>query len=269
MRAMLLVLWCGSCAGVPTAADPVPEPVRLIVDGVEKAFRDPQVLSIADAQEAFQVTLVAGRLADDGGSSQIGLALGHLRLVACAWSNDGDDAWFVFPATPAQARSFAHALGVPAREREPWRGELAGALEPVGAAAAGAATWPLRFTMTNAGPVALWFLDGGRGRNRLGRDNRFTFTIERDGERLATQQVEDFGGLGAWRRLAPREAFTFAIDLAHWCAPERPGRYTIRASYEAELMAGEFEPGKAMAVGWYTHLRRVRNVPTELVLEVR
>jgi hypothetical protein len=166
-------------------------------------------------------------------------------------------------------RRRAAALGVRALEREPWRGELGAQLEAAGELAAGAEHLPLRFTLTNTGPVALWFMDGGRGRNQLGRDNRFTFAIEREGERLPTLELDDLGGLGSFRRLAPGESRALELDLAHWTRLDRAGHYTLRASYEAELLPAEFEPGKPLPPGWYAHLTRTRSVSAALTLVLR
>ena len=158
---------------------------------------------------------------------------------------------------------------MPARERETWRGELTGKLETLGELAAGAERLPLCFTLTNTGPVTVWFMDGGRGRNELGRDNRFTFVIERDGEPLSTRELYDFGGLASYRRLAPGESQALELDLAHWIRLEKAGKYSVRASYEAELMPAEFEPGKVLPMGWHAHLVRTRSVQAGLALDAR
>jgi hypothetical protein len=268
LQAALLAL-CAACALPAHSSAPAPAPVQFLVDGLETAFHDPQVLSIDDANETYEIVLGGKPLPEPEGGHTIALVHGALRLPAQSWGRSGDEGDFCFRATPAEARAFAAALGVPAREREPWRGELSGKLEPVGELAAGAEHLPLRFTLTNTGPVALWFMDGGRGRNELGRDNRFTFAIERDGVRLATRELPDFGGMAVDRKLEPGESHVLELDLAHWIRLERAGKYAVRASYEADLMPGEFEPGKALAMGWYTHLERTRSVQAGLVIDAR
>jgi len=265
MKIPLLLLLLCACAG--TVPAPRTECVRLIVDQQELAFHDPQVLSIDDANETYRIAL-GGKALPEGGHA-IELVLGELRLPAQSWGRSGDEGDFYFQASAGEARAFAAALGVPAREREPWRGELWGKLEELGELAAGAEHLPLRFTLTNSGPVPLWFHDGGRGRNELGRDNRFTFEVERDGEKLATRELMDFGGMGVERRLEPGESYTLELDLAHWIRLERPGRYEVRASYEADLMPAEYGPGSALPLGWYSHLMRTRSVKAELTLELR
>lgn len=256
-----LLLLCAACAEPEVSVAPPTAPVRLLIDGTEAAFHDPQVLSIDDANETWRIAL-GGKPAPEGGH-EIALVLGELRLSAQSWGRSGDEGDFYFQATAGEARTFAAALGVPAREREPWPGELTGRLE------AGSEKLLLRLTLTNSGPVALWFHDGGRGRNELGRDNRFTFVVERDGERLPTRELMDFGGMGVERRLAPGESHTLELDLAHWIRLERPGRYEVCATYEADLMPTEYAPGSALPLGWYSHLLRTRNVPARLTLELR
>jgi hypothetical protein len=263
---LLLVLLC-ACAGTVPATRT--DCVRLLVDEQEVAFHDPQVLAIDDANETFQIALGGKPVSEPEGGHTIALVLGELRLPVQSWGRSGDVGDFEFRATPAQASTFAAALGVPARERAPWRGELTGGLEPAAELVAGAEHLPLRFTLTNSGPVALWFMDGGRGRNELGRDNRFTIVVERDGQQLATRDLMDFGGMAVERRLEPGASHALELDLAHWIQLERPGRYEVHASYEAELLPAEYEPGGALPLGWYTHLVRRRNVEARLTLELR
>ena len=261
-----LALLCSCAATVPA---PPKECVRLLVDGEEAAFHDPQVFSIDDANETWSIVFAGKPVSEAEGGHTIALVLGELRLPVQSWGRSQDVGDFTFRATPTQARTFAEALGVPAHARAPWRGELTGSLEPAGEIAAGAEHLPLRFTLKNTGPVALWFADGGRGRNELGRDNRFTFEIERDGERLATRPLVDFGGMAVERRLEPGESHALELDLAHWIRLERPGRYEVRASYEADLMPAEYEPGAASSMGWYSYLVHTRSVQARLAIEVR
>lgn len=169
----------------------------------------------------------------------------------------------------SDATRIAGALGVVARERAPWSGRLEARLRAAGDVAAGTDTVPLQFELTNAGGVPLWFHDGGRGRNQLGRDNRFHFAVERDGEALPIAEIFDFGGHGNYRRLGPGESWTFAVDLAHWCRLDRPGAYRVHATYDAELMPAEYEPGQPLPPGMYSHWRRERAVAAEFVLTVR
>ena len=239
--------------------------VELRVGGAALEFQDAQVLAVDDANEVYQVTLSSRHAAGGAQVVQPVLLLGRRQWSANQWGGSGETLESGFRVPADEARLLARALGVRAREREPWRGGLAGKLEPAGELRAGAEHLPLRFTLTNTGPVALWFMDGGRGRNELGRDNRFTVEVEG----LRSREIPDFGGMGVCRRLEPGESHVFELDLAHWCRPERAGSCRVHVAYEAELMPAEFEPGATLQPGWHAYLERTRSVPAELALELR
>lgn len=261
----LLLLLPVACTG--TRSKP-PAAVHLLIDGDEVTVRDPQVLSVDDANERFQVSFATD--ADLDHAKTMVLMIGEDSLRPSGWGRNGDQGFqMTVPATAAQARAFAAALGVPARDRAPWQGRLTGKLEAAGTFAVGAERMPLRFELTNDGQAPVWLMDGGRGRNALGRDNRFTFEVERDGERLPARTVHDFGGLGVYRRILPGGTWTLEPDLAHWFTFDRPGKYTVRAIYEAEQMPFDYEPGKALPMGFHAHLQHTEPVPAELVLTVR
>ncbi|HEU4418458.1 MAG TPA: hypothetical protein VFT55_05935 [Planctomycetota bacterium] len=266
---LLLFLLPGSCAAPAAPIAPVSAPVRLLVDESETAFHDANVLAIDDANAQFNVMLATKSPIDTARAHTIVLVLADLRLAGSSFGSHDGGSSVVFRATSEQARAVASGLGIPAQEREAWRGVLTGQLEPVGEPTAGAEHLPMRFLLTNTGPVALWFLDGGRGRNELGRDNRFSFEIEREGERLPTRELHDFGGMGVFRRLAPGQSWTLELDLAHWRVLERTSTYRLRAKYEAELMPADYEPGQDLPMGYYSHLNRTRTVAAELTLVLR
>ena len=86
---------------------------------------------------------------------------------------------------------------------------------------------------TNTGPTTVGFLIGGRQRGP--RDNRFTFSVTRDGVVLPIKDGFDFGGLAYYKSLAPGERAEVSADLRSWVALDRPGRYTVAAAHETEL----------------------------------
>lgn len=241
----------------------------LLVDETRVAFRDPRVLSVADDNSRFELTCASRELFDTGQHHVVAFARGDLRIPANSWGRSGDESWFVFALTASQAASLAGALGVPVRERAPWQGELAAKVEFAVAPTANGEHLPMRFTLTNTGPAAVWFLDGGRNRNELGRDDRFHFDIERGGERLQVRQVNEFGGMATYRNLAPGSSWTFEPDLAHWRVLDLPGDYTLRVSYVADLMPAEFAPGEVLPLGYHAHLQRTRTVTASLAFTVR
>jgi hypothetical protein len=231
-------------------------------------FTEPRVLSVDDANERYQVTLrSAVQLGDTG--HEVSLQIGAEALRSSSWGRDGSETWFVFPAPAAKARTAAAALGVEARPRAPWPVSLAARVEAASALTSGQHQLPMRFLLKNEGPGALWFLDGGRQRNQLGRDNRFEVAVQRGATPLAIRHVEDFGGLAQYRRLDAGQSWVFTVDLAHWCTLDQPGEYTLRIGYEAELMPSEFDPGAQLPLGWHSHLQRTRRIAAEAKLEVR
>jgi hypothetical protein len=275
MRTVVLLSFAFAACSSPAspvppapAADPAPAPapVHLLIDGVEAPFHDPQVLALDDANEHFHVVLATANHTEQG---SFALVHGDASLPASSWGRSGEESYVVVTTTAPQARALASALGVPARERPAWPGRLSGLLESAGPVAAGAEHVPMRFQITNTGPVAFSFVDGGRGRNELGRDNRFTFVVERNGERLPIRTVDDFGGLGVYRRLEPQGTWTLTLDLGHWCRFDRPGQYRVTATHDAELMPAEYQPGEALPMGWYSFLLRNRKVSAEAVLTVQ
>ncbi len=267
MKLILFALVLAACVGPTPSADR--GGAHLQVDGVAVAFREPQVLSVAADDHQFAVTLLADFPPDGDQAHTVTLAAAEREFVANGWGRNGDVGTFVFRVDAAQAHAVAAALGVSARLRAPWRATLQAGIELAAEWRAGAAQLPLRLRLTNTGPVPVWFLNGGRGRNELGRDNRCSFAIECDGEPLPTRAVIDFGGLGQWWRLEPGASATLAIDLAHWCTLDRVGTYALHASYQADLMPAEFEPGAALPMGWYAHLQRTCVVTAELAFELR
>src|SRR5688572_12989226 len=107
-----LLLLAVACTGTPAK----PPTVRLLVDGSEATVRDPQVLSVDDANERFQVSFATDTDLDH--ARIMVLMVGDESLRPSGWGRYGDQGFqMTVPATAAQARSFAAALGVPARER--------------------------------------------------------------------------------------------------------------------------------------------------------
>ncbi|HEX6813383.1 MAG TPA: hypothetical protein VF384_17315 [Planctomycetota bacterium] len=267
MRPYLLASILSVACSSPAPPPPV-EPARLLVDGSAVPLAEPRVLSVDDANERYQVTMRSAMQLGDTGHT-VSLQIGAAALPSSSWGRDGDETWFVFAAEAAMARTAAAALGVEAVPRGPWPVSLSARVEAAGALTPGQEQLPLRFTLRNDGPVAVWFLDGGRQRNQLGRDNRFEVGVQRGSAPLAIRRVEDFGGIGQYRRIDAGQSWVFTPDLAHWCLLDQPGEYALRISYEAELMPAEFEPGAQLALGLHSHLQRTRRIAAEARLEVR
>ena len=84
--------------------------------------------------------------------------------------------------------------------------------------------------ITNLGPTAVSFMQGGR--NRAARDNQYVFSA-----RYLGKQVEDvgnsshFGGLAVRRVLKPGDVFEDKVSLKKWFSFREPGVYEIHGSY--------------------------------------
>lgn len=272
--ALVLVLACVACATRPsTHVSPLPAPhpasVLLLLDGSPIEFQDPRVLSIDDDDREFEVTLTPRVILDTDEPHTLVLARGTHRYPSQAFGRAGATSYVTLRVTADSARELADALGVPAVVRAAWKIELTGRLEPGDGFDEDSGRRPMRFILRNDGREALWFLDGGRGRNELGRDNRFRFDVECGDRPLEMREVLDFGGLGTYRRLEPGQEHAFTVELAQWCRLEGPATCRVHAGYEADLMPAEFEPGRTYPFGVYSHMLRRRTVPAQLVVQVR
>ncbi len=238
-RALFLALLPALGCSIP----PTPAPaVHFLVEGREVPIQHVQVFSVDNENQTFYVSFEA-----DAGEIPIGTELAALHLAEQ-----------VLPITSASfspvmssyglrvdavtARRLAQALSVPARTRTHPGHELAARFEILGEITAGTDTLPVRFVLHNQGDVAIQFLTGGRYRNESGRDNRFKFQIERDGETLPDiGSPYDFGGLGFHVTLEPGEEHTIEVDLAHWADFDRAGTYHVRGTYEIDLRHSEYD----------------------------
>ena len=271
--AVLLSFACFACctgSGTnPAPATSAPDAVRLLVDDKEIEFRDAHVLSVDDDDQRFHVTMTAPTRFEDQQHRAVVLRHGDVRIPVTSWGSNGDESWFLFDVAAPQGRSLAKGLGVEARPRPAWHCKLTGAVAFAAEPVVDDLQLPMRFTVTNEGPEAVWLQDGGRGRNPVGRDDRFRFEVLCNGEPVATSSVPNFGGMAVYRRLAPGESWTLQPDLRQWCNLAKPGHYVVRASYEADLMPAAYEPGKPVPLGSYAHWQRSRVVSAEVATDVR
>ncbi len=230
MRALfVLALASAACAAVEAP----PQHARLLVGGAEHPIDDARVVSRGNANESFRVTL----LVRDGGAVRdraLALEVAGERHPIPGAGFDGERTTLDFVVERAEAERVAAALGVPLRERSHPGHALTGRFEGPGELRVGSASIPLVLVIENDGePVT--YLDGGRGRNALGRDERFSFCVTRDGEPVETVDVVDFGGLGVWRALEPGRPARLEVDFAKWVAPHERGTYRVEGAYAIEI----------------------------------
>ena len=99
--------------------------------------------------------------------------------------------------------------------------------------------------ITNVGPKAIAFMQGGR--NRAARDNQYIFSARYQGK-----QVEDigtsyhFGGMSVRRVLEPSEVFEAKVSLQKWFLFKEAGLYEIHGSYYLDFQEPEDGPWKTI-----------------------
>ena len=144
----------------------------------------------------------------------------------------GSQASFVFDRATAQR--LAKVFKIPLSERTKLDDGLQ-ATWSIPATASALATDPIavKLRVKNAGTTTLGFVVGGRQRGP--RDNRFTFTITRNGTPVAITDAPDFGGISFSKKLQPGDDHELTVDLRSWAPLDAPGHYAVDVTYEGEL----------------------------------
>jgi hypothetical protein len=164
----------------------------------------------------------------------------YLKVDNDWWSSNGtgsdhEGTKTTFQFDRATARRVADAFGIPIHERTKlddglrytWRFPPKATMDKT-------APIPVVLRVDNAGKTTVGFMIGGRQRGP--RDNRFVFTISRNGKPVAIKDAPDFGGIGSYQKLEPGKHLDVTCpDLRAWADLEMPGYYTIEARYEGEL----------------------------------
>ena len=137
-----------------------------------------------------------------------------------------------FEVDAATAEALAEALDVPVARRgpRPYALEASFRAVPEEVRAGDEVTVDLRLTLVSGEPVT--FQAGGweRGANRHGR---FDFEVHHDGREVPDiDRTVNFGGISTAGTLADDATFHERAVLNRWAKLDRPGTYTIRASYE-------------------------------------
>ncbi len=246
---LTIVLAC-SCASAPTPVGSETPPVEdeaavlLEVDGAPMPIAEAYVVSRQNDNQLFGLHLRLDLEPDEAGPRQVELTVGEQSYGAPGIGFDGELATCQFEATPSQAAALASALDVPLQSRAHPGHQLSAQFDLIDPTAVEPDSVTARFVLANTGDVAIEYFDGGRSRNEVGRDNRFTFTIERDGEAIEPRTIYDFGGLAGIRALGPGESQAIEVDLTHWCPFDRPGTYELRAEFELSVQPAGTWPRK-------------------------
>ena len=155
-------------------------------------------------------------------------------LIAESYGHDDTGSQASFLLDRATAQRMAKALGVPLDERT----KLGDGLEamwsfPPRASALNTDPVPVKLVVKNAGKTTVGFVIGGRQRGP--RDNRFSFSVSRNGAPVKIIEAHDFGGISYYKALKPGESVDLSVDLRSWATLALPGHYQIDARYDGEL----------------------------------
>lgn len=254
----LLFLFAASCAphvGAPSPSEPIAGPgftqgaqtPHLSIQGERLAIHAARVESMANDNGSFWISVDAQGARLEPSLDEAYLVVVGERLAITGASSDPGSGVTTYArqADRAQALHLASALGVELEERVPPGHRLRAHFEAPESVAAGATSVPIRFVLENIGDVPITFLDGGRGRNERGRDERFSFELARDGVPLEPIALVNFGGLGAFRTLIPGATHAFELDLAAWICFDEAGTWAGIGAYEMEITGREAHSDRA------------------------
>ncbi len=214
---------------------------HLWVDDVEEAILGAQIVSRNNCNDQFYVTIDAALVDVPTTGSKLILQVGNRSFSMPGVNQSGERRSVGFMADAETAWWLAKPLRITPRLRRHPGHELVATFSCPPEFEAGMAEFIVDFTIENCGDVAIDYLDGGRNRNKLGRDNRFNLEVERDGQTVELETLHDFGGLGFYRTLDPGDSYTHRIDLCHWLDLDTPGVYQVRGVYTMNLMPGRFD----------------------------
>jgi len=160
------------------------------------------------------------------------LRFGNIAFQA---ESSGSDSSFgksaTFPLPRATAEKLAAAAKIPIQDRRRLDAGLSAKFSA--APAQLGQPMPIKLLVKHSGKGKVGFVLGGR--NRGPRDNRFAFTVTRNGKPLPVIEAHDFGGLSTIKMLAKGETVELSADLASWVKITQPGKYEVTCSYGATL----------------------------------
>lgn len=164
----------------------------------------------------------------------LALRLGTAWLVGGSYGGDDSGCSATLELDRASAERAAASLSIPLHVRREVGRRVQGTFEAPSRIRAGEPA-VVRLRLSNpadAPPVHRY----AGGRQRGPRNNRFHFTVRRDGVLLAEREGMDFGGLGGPVRLSPGSEAVLEEQVGRWADVSVPGRYTVECRYETTLM---------------------------------
>ncbi|MBA3462069.1 MAG: hypothetical protein H0T46_19070 [Deltaproteobacteria bacterium] len=165
-------------------------------------------------------------------------------FMSDSYGHDDTASQASFQLDRATAQRLAKALNVTLHERSKIDAGLRATWAiPARASTDATAAIPVKLRVKNEGKTTLGFVIGGRQRGP--RDNRFSFTVSRNGKPVPIKDAPDFGGISYYKKLAPGDEHELTVDLRSWAELGTPGMYQIDAKYEGELAKDGVMPSTA------------------------
>ena len=198
--------------------------------GAQVTPRSIDITSFKNDNSEFTMWVVFPKQAD----SDVFVNADGLWLVSESYGHDSTGSQASFVLDRATAQRMAKALGVPLNERA----RLDDGIEatwsfPAKASALNQDPVTVKLVVKNAGKTTVGFVIGGRQRGP--RDNRFSFSVSRNGTPVKIIEAHDFGGISYYKALKPGESADLSVDLRSWAELALPGHYQIDSRYEGEL----------------------------------
>lgn len=158
------------------------------------------------------------------------LRLGDDVVVGTSYCNGSEECCASVTLDAALATRAAVYFDVPRQDRRAVAADVRGTFEAPARVRAGQPV-EIRFKLFNPVDAPPVMRQVG-GRNRGPRNNRFSFTIRRDGVEVPPIDGFDFGGLTGFQRLAPGEEVTVVELLGRWADLSVPGSYEVECRFE-------------------------------------
>lgn len=155
-------------------------------------------------------------------------------LVSDSYGHDDTGSQASFRLDRATAQKLAKAFSVPLNERSKLDDGIEASWSfPAKASSLTTDPVTVKLVVKNVGKMTVGFVIGGRQRGP--RDNRFSFSVSRNGAPVKIIDAPDFGGISYYKALKPGESTDLSVDLRSWADLSLPGHYQIDARFEGEL----------------------------------
>jgi hypothetical protein len=190
--------------------------------------------AIDNANAQYQLWVRSARRADCGRGL---LRLGPHAIASNGWGSDDTSCSVSFVIDKRMADLAAACFSIPRQDRHVIGRDLRGAFAPARRVIRRGEDLEVVLSIHNpaSAPAVMRFVGG---RQRGPRNNRFSFTVERDGHPVTIIDAMDFGGLGGFQEAPPGSTGEVREHLSRWADISAPGHYVVQCRYETELAPG-------------------------------